>query len=98
MLTLSDPQLIKEVLLNKNGFNSKSDEQVRSLTALLGKGLVSTVGEEWSLHRRIVSPAFHHDRIKVKNWLYTFLSPIIQLIIVNYKSTSTLSGDEYLKA
>ena len=65
MLTITNPEVIKEILLNKDGITTKSDRQLRGLGILLGKGLVSTMGEEWSLHRRIVSPAFHHERIKV---------------------------------
>ena len=65
MLTITEPKLVKEILLNKNEFATKNEFQLKGLTALMGKGLVSTVGDEWSFHRRIVSPAFHHDRIKV---------------------------------
>lgn len=70
MLTITDPKLVKEILLNKNGFATKNDFQLKGLTMLMGKGLVSTVGDEWSFHRRIVSPAFHHDRIKVQNLMH----------------------------
>ena len=65
MLTITDPEVIKEILLNKNGITTKSYRQLTALGILFGKGLVSTIGEEWSLHRRIVTPAFHHERIKV---------------------------------
>jgi cytochrome P450 len=33
---------------------------------VIGKRLVTTDGEEWALHRRIVSHAFHHEKLKVQ--------------------------------
>jgi len=66
LLTVTDPQLLKQLLLNNNGIITKGSAQLKKLSPLLGKGLLTTVGEEWALHRRIVSPAFHHDRIKVQ--------------------------------
>jgi cytokinin trans-hydroxylase len=64
-ITLTEPGLIKEVLTNKNGFYSKSKIQNRFVIEVLGKGLVTTTGEEWALHRQIVNPAFHQEKLKV---------------------------------
>jgi cytochrome P450 len=34
---------------------------------VIGKRLVTTDGEEWALHRRILSLAFfHHEKLKVQ--------------------------------
>jgi cytochrome P450 len=33
---------------------------------VIGKGLVTTDGEESALHRQIVNLAFHHERLKVQ--------------------------------
>ncbi|CAK9881301.1 unnamed protein product [Sphagnum jensenii] len=63
-ITLTEPDLIKEVLTNKNGFYSKSKIQNRFVIEVLGKGLVTTTGEEWALHRQIVNPAFHQEKLK----------------------------------
>lgn len=57
-----EPQLIKEILLNytvfqKPGFNA--------LTKLLSEGLVSYEGDKWSKHRKIITPAFHVEKLKV---------------------------------
>jgi cytochrome P450 len=37
----------------------------RFVIEVLGKGLVTTPGEEWALHRQIVNPAFHQEKLKV---------------------------------
>lgn len=65
LLTVTQPSLLKELLLNKDGFLSRDVELGKKLETVLGKGLTFTDGEEWALHRRIVSPAFLHDRINV---------------------------------
>ncbi|XP_020598546.1 cytochrome P450 709B2-like [Phalaenopsis equestris] len=62
-LFISDPELIKEVLSNKFGFYMKLDPGA-GITALLGKGLVLTDGEQWTRHKRVVNPAFTMERIK----------------------------------
>jgi cytochrome P450 len=46
-------------------FYSKSEIQNRFVIEVLGKGLVTTTGEEWALHRQIVNPAFHQEKLKV---------------------------------
>ncbi|KAH8946432.1 hypothetical protein BDL97_12G095100 [Sphagnum fallax] len=38
--------------------------QFKFLSELIGKGLVTTNGEEWALHRQIVNPAFHQGKLK----------------------------------
>lgn len=74
MLTVTEPHILKELLLNKNGVITKDVDLAKRLSPILDKGLVTTEGKEWALHRRIVSPAFHHDRIKVSR---SFILPII---------------------
>lgn len=64
-LTIDDLELTKELLLNKKGFIEKGRNQLTLFRSLAGRGLVATDGEEWALHRRVVSPAFQHDKIKV---------------------------------
>ena len=71
VVTVTEPHILKELLLDKNGVMTKDIVLSKKLSPLLSKGLVATGGEEWALHRRIVSPAFHHDRVKVSR---SFLS------------------------
>ncbi len=39
---------------------------LKNTMPIIGKGLVTTDGEEWAFHRRIVNPAFHHEKLKVQ--------------------------------
>ncbi len=75
-ITITDLDLIKQVLTNKDHVFTKSQIMVRSTKPVIGKGLVTTNGEEWALHRRIVNPAFHHENLKVqtKTTLQMFLT------------------------
>ncbi len=75
-MTITDLDLIKQVLTNKDHVFTKSQIMVRSTKPVTGMGLVTTDGEEWALHRRIVNPAFHHENIKVqtKTTLQMFLT------------------------
>lgn len=68
-ICITDPELIKQVLTNKSGFYTKIDPPDNAL-ALLGKGLVLIEGSDWVRHRRILSPAFAMDKLKV-----SFLDP-----------------------
>ncbi|KAF8022842.1 hypothetical protein BT93_F0379 [Corymbia citriodora subsp. variegata] len=66
MLGISDPDMIKEVLMNTGG----SYDQIRlnpQARELFGQGLVGLVGEKWAVHRRIANQAFTMER--VKGWI-----------------------------
>ena len=61
-MTLTDPELIKDV------FNKTHDFQKINMNPqiwLLGPGLLSHHGEKWSKHRKIINPAFHLEKLKV---------------------------------
>ncbi|KAH8969605.1 hypothetical protein BDL97_02G042200 [Sphagnum fallax] len=64
-IVITELDLVKEIFANKNGSYEKSQIQLRFQSQLLGKGLVTTNGEEWVTHRQTVAPAFHHEKIKV---------------------------------
>lgn len=64
-LAVADPEMIKMILPNsssdtfdKIGFNPLSG-------VLIGQGLNGLVGEKWALHRKIATPAFNMERVKV---------------------------------
>ncbi|XP_047177741.1 cytochrome P450 72A68-like [Vigna umbellata] len=60
-VTLTDPELIKEVFNKSNDFEKITmNPQVR----LLAPGLVRLEGEKWSRHRKIINPAFNLEKLK----------------------------------
>ncbi|KAL6216124.1 hypothetical protein ACLB2K_009350 [Fragaria x ananassa] len=62
-LAISDPDMIKEVLVNSSGSFQKTP--FTPLTKnLFGEGLGGLEGDEWAFHRRIVNQAFKTERVK----------------------------------
>ncbi|KAE9458575.1 hypothetical protein C3L33_09528, partial [Rhododendron williamsianum] len=71
-LAVSDPDMIKEVLLNTGGSFEKIP--FNPLSGLLwGRGLVGLAGEKWAVHRRIAALAFNMERVKVNTAYMTGL-------------------------
>ncbi|KAG2540499.1 hypothetical protein PVAP13_9NG548000 [Panicum virgatum] len=58
-----DLELIKEVLTDRTGLFAK-DFMLPILKVLLGNGLILANGDDWKRHRKVVLPAFNHERIK----------------------------------
>ncbi len=67
-IRIANLDLIKQVLA-KDVF-TMPQIQFKFLSELIGKGLVTTNGEEWALHRQIVNPAFHQGKLKVRYCKY----------------------------
>ncbi|KAG8053263.1 hypothetical protein GUJ93_ZPchr0001g33123 [Zizania palustris] len=63
-LAVGDPELIREVLLARaDRFDRyESHPMVRQLE---GEGLVSLRGEKWAHHRKVLTPAFHMDNLRL---------------------------------
>ncbi|OAY72652.1 Cytochrome P450 72A15 [Ananas comosus] len=61
-VTITDPELVREVLSNKFGHFEKP--AVSPLVRLLLNGLAYYEGEKWARHRRILNPAFHLEKLK----------------------------------
>ncbi|KAI3733283.1 hypothetical protein L1987_64503 [Smallanthus sonchifolius] len=64
ILAVSDPDMIKEILVTKSGSFGKIRPHL-AVKGLLGEGLTELNGEKWILHRRIAAQAFNMERVKV---------------------------------
>ncbi|KAG6773234.1 hypothetical protein POTOM_020495 [Populus tomentosa] len=62
-LAMSDPDMIKEILMNTGGSFEKIPYNPQS-KVLFGGGLVGLDGDKWALHRRITNQAFNMERVK----------------------------------
>ncbi|KAE8699116.1 hypothetical protein F3Y22_tig00110596pilonHSYRG00076 [Hibiscus syriacus] len=59
-ITITDPELIREIF-TKYEFQKP---RVNPLLRLLFSGLLTLEGDEWAKHRKIISHAFHQDKLK----------------------------------
>ncbi|KAL6614874.1 hypothetical protein ACP70R_037144 [Stipagrostis hirtigluma subsp. patula] len=73
---IPDPELVREVLSNKFGHFGKP--KASRVGKLLADGVVNHEGEKWAKHRRILNPAFHHE--KIKRMLPVFSSCCVEMI------------------
>ena len=60
----TDLHLVKQVLADRTGLYQK-DFLIPVLNFLFGNGVVFINGDDWKRHRKVVLPAFTHDKIKV---------------------------------
>ncbi len=60
---VNDPGAIKHVLLDNAANYHKTELTRRLLEPGLGRGLITSEGETWRRHRRIMAPAFDHRSI-----------------------------------
>ncbi|KAL2546602.1 Cytochrome [Forsythia ovata] len=63
-IIVSEPELIKEILGNKNGTYRKS-KVGGYLKKLLGDGLVAAEGQKWLKQRKLADHAFHGECLKL---------------------------------
>lgn len=63
-LVVTEPELIKEILSNKDGGFPKFEVQPR-LKKIIGDGLGSSEGEKWAKYRKLSNHAFHGENLKV---------------------------------
>lgn len=58
-----NPRLIKHVLQKQHKKFHKSPLQTKDLAKYIGHGLLTSNGEHWRVHRRMVQPAFHKKKL-----------------------------------
>lgn len=63
-ICVSDYNLVKQILSKKYGHFVKNDAQP-AILSMIGKGLVLVEGADWVRHRRVLTPAFTMDKLKV---------------------------------
>lgn len=63
LYVVKHPDHIADVLLNRGGDFRKTHTAFERLSEVLGDGLVTTDGELWKKHRRMIQPAFHSTRL-----------------------------------
>ena len=60
---INEPNAVRHVLLDNAANYTKSELSRRLLEPALGRGLLTSEGETWRRHRRIMAPAFDHRSI-----------------------------------
>ncbi|KAL6330964.1 hypothetical protein AAG906_009392 [Vitis piasezkii] len=63
-LTISDPDLIREIFASKSEFYEKNEAHPL-VKQLEGDGLLSLKGEKWAHHRKIITPTLHMENLKL---------------------------------
>ncbi|KAF7838658.1 cytochrome P450 734A1 [Senna tora] len=87
-VTVSDPELIREIFSSKSESYEKN-EAPPIVKQLEGDGLLSLKGQKWAYHRKIISPAFHMENLKVCIYIYksnltnhSLLIPVMERSVV----------------
>ncbi|KAA3487965.1 cytochrome P450 CYP749A22-like protein [Gossypium australe] len=62
-LLITEPELIKEVLNNRDGSYLKASLPFYSMK-LMGNGLATSEGEQWVKHRKLINPAFQGENLR----------------------------------
>ena len=60
---VSEPELVGEVLVTKRKHYSRMTPVYQAMAEFLGTSILTSEGDDWRVHRRIVQPAFHKKRL-----------------------------------
>lgn len=72
-LFVADPELAREILINRDGIYRKRKNE-DAINKILGDGLVISEGEKWAKMRKLANYAFHGESLKVNYLLLFYLS------------------------
>lgn len=64
ILFARSPEIIKQILQKHHKKYHKSTLQTEDLGKYIGKGLLTSNGEHWRTHRRMIQPAFHKKKLE----------------------------------
>ncbi|GAB4849274.1 hypothetical protein Ancab_040167 [Ancistrocladus abbreviatus] len=62
IVMITDPELIREVFTKYNDFQKP---KLHPLAGLLAPGTLKYEGEKWAMHRKLLNPAFHMEKLKL---------------------------------
>ncbi|XP_048227488.1 cytochrome P450 734A1 isoform X2 [Ricinus communis] len=86
-LTVSDPDLIREIFTTKSELYEKIEAHPL-VKQLEGDGLLSLKGEKWAHHRKIITPTFHMENLKL-------LVPVVAKSVMDMlEQWSTMSSSD----
>ncbi|XP_027074355.1 cytochrome P450 CYP72A616 [Coffea arabica] len=88
-LNIMDPDIIKEVLANKQGHFGITPLALNPLILILTEGLTLLEGETWATHRRIMTPAFNSEKLK---GMVSIFAESCVLLVEKWKKSIALGG------
>jgi cytochrome P450 len=68
---ITEPEQIKQVFNKMHDFTKP---KFSSIARFFAVGLASYEGEQWAKHRKIINPAFHIDKLKVRITITIYMS------------------------
>ncbi|WVZ57055.1 hypothetical protein U9M48_007495 [Paspalum notatum var. saurae] len=86
----TDLQLIKQVLTDRTGLYQK-DFMIPVLKLLFGNGVILINGDDWKRHRKVVLPAFNHEKIKSMS---AVTAEVTKRMMLQWRVQIHGSGDE----
>lgn len=86
VINITDPELIREAFMRINEFQKP---RLNPLVGLLAPGLVSYEGEKWAMHRRLINPAFHMEKLRL---MLTAFSTSTAETINKWEKTISVTG------
>ncbi len=93
------PVFIKEVLQTKQKSFSKSRLQTKDLAKYIGHGLLTSEGEHWRTHRRMIQPKFYLKNLKslIKIMHYAVENELERISVGKEEDVFGLMGDVAFK-
>ncbi|BAB93411.1 putative cytochrome P450 [Oryza sativa Japonica Group] len=92
-VSLGRVEQVKQVLLERTGSFTKNYMNA-NLEALLGKGLILANGEDWERHRKVVHPAFNHDKLK---FMSVVMAESVESMVQRWQSQIQQAGNNQVE-